>query len=184
MHDRSAWASVAFWAALGTAVFVAGWRMDRLSHQGIAPWSAPGLLPAVVGALMVAFALVLALQTWREGAAPPRGSAADEAGEVDMAGKAADAAGAGAAEPGDSWRGSILATVLCVHFAGVSLGHGWPFQVEAALFILGFTAVFRWPEWRAEGRLARGLAQTTAVAVVAAVAIAWLFESVFLVRLP
>lgn len=181
MHDRSAWASVAFWAGLGTAVFVAGWRMDRLSHQGIAPWSAPGLLPAVVGALMVAFALVLALQTWREGAAPPRDGAADEA---DRARHPADAAGTEAAEPGDSWRGSLLATVLCVLFAGVSLGHGWPFQVEAALFILGFTAVFRWHEWRAEGRLARGLAQTAAVAVVAAVAIAWLFESVFLVRLP
>lgn len=181
MHDRSAWASVAFWAGLGTAVFVAGWRMDRLSHQGIAPWSAPGLLPAVVGALMVAFALVLALQTWREGAAPPRDGAADEA---DRARHAEDAAGTEAAEPGDSWRGSLLATVLCVLFAGVSLGHGWPFQVEAALFILGFTAVFRWHEWRAEGRLARGLAQTAAVAVVAAVAIAWLFESVFLVRLP
>jgi hypothetical protein len=162
MSPRGEWIGVAFWAALGSTIFVAGWRMDRLSHQGIAPWSAPGLLPAVVGALMVAFALILALQTWRGTEAP------DEA----------------AAEEPNAWSGSALATALCVLFAGASLGRGWPFQVEAALFILGFTTLFRWREWRNEGRVARGLAQTAVIAVVASVAIAWLFESVFLVRLP
>lgn len=169
MSPRGEWMGVAFWAGLGTTVFVAGWRMDRLSHQGIAPWSAPGLLPAVVGALMVAFAVVLAFQLLQGG------EAADNA-----------QAGATPAEPAEptAWGGSALATVLCVLFAGVSLGHGWPFQVEAALFILGFTAIFRWREWRAEGRVARGLAQTAVIATLAAVAISWLFESVFLVRLP
>ncbi len=173
MSPRGEWLGVAFWAGLGTTISVAGWRMDRLSHQGIAPWSAPGLLPAVVGMLMVAFALVLAVQAWHGGqeqAQPPA-----EAGNAGSADQAAGPA---------SWGGSALATVLCVLFAGVSLGRGWPFQVEAAGFILVFTALFRWHEWRAEGRLARGLAQTTVIAVAAAVAISWLFESVFLVRLP
>ncbi|MBK9134241.1 MAG: tripartite tricarboxylate transporter TctB family protein [Betaproteobacteria bacterium] len=168
MQDRGAWAQVAFWAGLGATVFVAGWRMDRLGHQGISPWSAPGLLPAVVGALMVIFALVLAAQTWREGAAP-----ADDG---------ADAAGTDTAQP--SWRGSALAAALCLLFAGVSLGRGWPFRVEAAVFIVVFTALFRWREWRAAGRVVRGLVQTMLIAVAASVAIAWLFESVFLVRLP
>lgn len=173
MQPRGEWLGVAFWAALGTTVFVAGWRMDRLAHQGIAPWSAPGLLPAVVGALMVAFALVLALQTWREREEGPDRPAAPAAPSEPARG---DEAG--------SWRGSLLAAVLCVLFAGVALGHGWPFRVEAALFILGFTALFSWRHWRAEGRVARGLAQTAAVAAGAALAISWLFESVFLVRLP
>lgn len=175
MSPRGEWVGVAFWAALGTSIFVAGWRMDRLSHQGIAPWSAPGLLPAVVGALMVAFALVLALRVWRAGEAPEDSQAAATPAEE------ADAADA-AERP--AWSGSALATVLCVLFAGASLGRGWPFQVEAALFILGFTAIFRWREWRAAGGVLRGLAQTAVIAVVAAVAISWLFESVFLVRLP
>lgn len=169
MSPRGEWVGVAFWAALGTTIFVAGWRMDRLSHQGIAPWSAPGLLPAVVGALMVSFALVLALQAWRDGGG---------------AGEPAEAEAASAPAEPSFWRGSALATALCVLFAGASLGRGWPFQVEAAAFVLVFTTVFRWREWRAEGRVARGLAQTAVVAVVAALAISWLFESVFLVRLP
>jgi hypothetical protein len=44
--------------------------------------------------------------------------------------------------------------------------------------------VFSWPTWRAEQRVVRGLLQTLIVAVLAALAISWLFESVFLVRLP
>jgi len=172
MSPRGEWLGVAFWAGLGTSLFVAGWRMDRLSHQGIAPWSAPGLLPAVVGALMVAFALVLAVQAWRD--AQRAQGHAHGPGVVE------------ASPPAEStsWRGSALATVLCVLFAGASLGRGWPFQVEAAGFILVFTTLFRWREWRAEGRVARGLAQTAVIAVVASMAISWLFESVFLVRLP
>jgi len=181
MAPRGEWLGVAFWAGLGTTLFVASWRMDRLAHQGIAPWSAPGLLPGVVGALMVVFALVLAVQAWH--------------GETDSDGEAAQRSAdpadpAQAADPLGGWRGSLLATVLCLAFAGFSLGHGLPFVVEAACFILVFTALFRWAAWRAQGRaegrgaIVRGLAQAAAVAVLAAAAIAWLFESVFLVRLP
>lgn len=177
MQPRGEWLGVAFWAALGTTVFVASWRMDRLAHQGIAPSSAPGLLPAVVGALMVVFALVLAAQTWREGAERSAESSADSSAEPEQTpGSDGEADG--------FWRGSVVAALLCVLFAGLSLGHGWPFRVEAGLFILGFTALFSWRRWRAEGRVARGLVQTTAVAAGAALVISWLFESVFLVRLP
>ena len=158
--------SAAFWVALGSAILIASWRMDRLTHQGITVWSAPGLLPGAVGLLMVLFAFVLALQAWR---GSPAGSAA-----------------AAAERPASSngLRQSALAALLCLIFAGASLGHGLPFQVEAAIFIVLFTAAFRWAEWQASGRTARGLAEAAAVAMVTATAIGWLFESVFLVRLP
>ena len=74
--------------------------------------------------------------------------------------------------------------MLCVLFAGVSLGRGVPFAVEGAVFVFVFTTLFSIEAWRAEGRVARGLLQTLAIAVVAAGSIAWLFERVFLVRLP
>jgi hypothetical protein len=77
-----------------------------------------------------------------------------------------------------------LALLLCVLFAGITLGHGLPFVVEGAVFVFVFTTLFSWAEWRAAGRVARGLAQTLAVAVLASAFISWLFESVFLVRLP
>lgn len=148
--------------------------MDRLDHQGTLPWSAPGLLPGVVGALMIVFAAVLGVQLQRP--APPYEAASEAAG---------DAPG-GPGERGE-WSGlraAALAALLCVAFAGIALGHGWPFEFEAAVFVLAFTATFSWQRWRREGRAARSLAIAAAVALVAAVAISALFERVFLVRLP
>ncbi len=135
--------------------------MDRLHDRGINPWSAPGLTPGVVGALMIVLALVLALQSRRAAVepadTPPR--------------------------PGSVWR-TLLAIVLCVGFAGLALGHGLPFVVEGAVFIFVFTTLFSLPQWRASGHLLRGLMQTLVIAMGASLFISWLFESVFLVRLP
>jgi hypothetical protein len=156
--------SAAGWALGGAAILVASWRMDRLESRGINPLSIPGLTPGVVGALMIALAIVLAVQARRPS------SAATEA--------AVDDAVEGSA------RRTLIAIALCVLFAGVTLGSGLPFVAEGAVFIMLFSTVFGWPAWRAEHRVARGLANAAAVAVLASAAISWLFESVFLVRLP
>jgi putative tricarboxylic transport membrane protein len=162
LSRRTELLAAALWGGAGTAILIASWRMDRLTDRGINPWSAPGLTPGVVGALMALLALVLAVRA--------------------LQGRS-DAQRAGAAEAA-SWPSALLALVLCLVFAGLGLGRGLPFAAEAALFIFVFTAAFSWKAWRARKRLLRGTAQAAAVAVVAAVGIAWLFESVFLVRLP
>jgi len=149
-------------AAAGAAILVASLRMDRLTDRGIQAWSAPGLTPGVVGTLIIVLSLVLGWQAVR---APARAKD-DEA-----------------AVPG-AMRRAGLALLLCVVFAGITLGHGTPFVIEGAVFIFVFTTLFSWTEWRAAGRAARGLAQTLAVAIAASAFISWLFESVFLVRLP
>jgi len=160
------------WAATGAAIVIASWRMDRLDKLGINPWSAPGLTPGIIGALIVVFAFVLlwrSLRVTEEPQAEPR---------VDTAGEGAPV------HPAGSSRRTLAAALLCVLFAGASLGHGWPFAVEGALFILVFTAAFSWVAWRSQRRIGRGLAQTLVVAVLASTFVSWLFESVFLVRLP
>ncbi len=168
MSRRAEVLSAALWAAAGGAIVIASWRMERLDKLGINPWSAPGLTPGIIGALIVLFALALLWRSLRAAAEPQVDSAVDE-GPMPTAGSA---------------RRTIAAVLMCVLFAGISLGHGWPFAVEGALFILVFTAAFSWTAWRAERRIARGLAQTLAVAVLASAFISWLFESVFLVNLP
>jgi putative tricarboxylic transport membrane protein len=152
--------SAGVFAAAGAAILIASVRMDRLTDRGIEAWSVPGLTPGVVGALMIVLSLVLGLQALRMPATD---------GEP--------------AVPGGMRRAG-LALLLCVLFAGITLGHGLPFVVEGAAFIFVFTSLFSWAEWRAAGRVVRGLAQTLAVAVLASAFISWLFESVFLVRLP
>jgi Tripartite tricarboxylate transporter TctB family len=167
MSRRDDALSAGAFAALGGAIVLASWRMERLENLGINPWSVPGLTPGVVGALMVVFAAVLAWQSRRG----------------QGAGKAAHTAPSPAPSAGSAGR-SLIALGLCGLFAGASLGRGLPFGAEAAVFIFVFTAIFSWRDWRAGGRTARGLLRTLIIAVVAAAGIAWLFESVFLVRLP
>lgn len=156
------------WALAGALIAIAAWRMDRLTHQGINPWSAPGLLPGVVGGLMVILAACLALRRPAAAAAVDRGSD----GEPDAGTPASSA-----------WR-TVTAAALCIAFAGFGTGRGLPFAAVAATFIFVFTTVFSWSQWQAGTRQARGLALTLVIAVIAAQAIAWLFEQVFLVRLP
>ena len=164
MSRRGELLSAAFWALLGGAVTVASGRMDRLGDRAINPWSAPGLTPGVVGALILALAALLAWGALRRAESPH---------------VPADAAAA----PAHTARRTLLAAGLCLLFA-LSLGRGLPFAAVAAAFTFLFISLFSWATWRAERRVARGLAQALVVAVLAALAISWLFESVFLVRLP
>ena len=174
----------------GLIVLVASWRIDRLESLHINPWSIPGLLPGIVGVLIMLLAIALAWQA-RCGTAPAA-SAASAALPAAAAGATAaatvPASAPAASEPEGSrmeeWGRILAAAALCVLFAGVSLGRGLPFMAEAAAFIFLFIAAFSWPQWRAENRQLRGLATTFVTAVVAAACISWLFESVFLVRLP
>ena len=127
--------------------------MDRLASLNINPWSAPGLMPGVLGALMLVFGAALA---FRKGSIEP---------------------GAG------SWHRTLLALVLCGVFAGGLLGHGLPFWLTAAAFL--FVAIFAFRVLEApEAPRARMALSSAATAIVAALVISFLFEDVFLVRLP
>lgn len=177
MSRRAEVLSAVVWAVAGGAIVLASWRMDRLDALAINPWSAPGLTPGVIGVMIVGFALALAWQAFHDGDGADADPAADAAG-------ADPSAVAGAAASAGSARRSFAAVLMCVLFAGLSLGHGLPFVIEGSLFVFAFTAAFSWPAWRAQQRIARGLARTAVVAVIACGFISWLFESVFLVRLP
>ena len=187
MARRGDMVTAAVWLGLGAAIVVASWRMDRLRHLDVNPWSVPGLTPGLIGALMMVFALVLGWRALRA-TRPARDAGADVIGSVDAAVDGGAAAYAGSASdtaprPGEARR-TLVAGALCLLFAGATLGRGVPFVIEGAVFVFAFTTVFSWRTWRDEGRIGRGLAQTLAVSVAAAMLIAWLFEGVFLVRLP
>lgn len=157
------------WLAFGLAVAIGAWRMDRLAHLNIEPWSAPGLVPGVLGVLIAAFGAVLA---WREAARRREGS-----------GTAADADAAG--EPVlVALRRVAPVLALALAFAVGLLGRGLPFAATASLLVFAWIALLRWPEWRARGGVARGLGSAAAIAVASCTLIALLFQEVFLVRLP
>lgn len=150
-----------FWILLGGAIAAESWNMDRLEKLSINPWSAPGLMPGVLGALMVVFGLFLLFRSFTLKDLQER-------------------------KTGTSAVRILLALALCIGYAAGLLGRGLPFWLTSAAFLFVAIFAFRWLDREAEAR--HGVRQLTfssaLIAVGAALAIGLLFEQVFLVRLP
>lgn len=146
--------------ALGLALLVGGWTMDRLEIRQIHPASIPGLVPIILGILLALCAVLLFRSSY---------------------------ANAGDGEPElihlGSWTRLALTAVLCT---GYALGLvGWlSYFWATAIFTFAFSLVFSYPvdgDQRAKiiavaGALVLGLAVSFGSSV--------LFRELFLVRLP
>jgi hypothetical protein len=151
------------WMVLGAAVLAASWRMDRLESLHINPWSAPGLLPGLLGLLLLVFGLALCLRG-AQAASLPEQDATKEKPHLRI----------------------TLALALSVIFAAGLLGRGLPFWLTSAAYLFVTILAFRWLDREPEASFSwtRALLESGAIAVVSGVLLAVLFEEVFLVRLP
>ena len=152
------------WIAFGLVVCIASWRMDRLEKMGVSFFTAPGLVPGVLGVLMATGGIALAVRAWREGAfgvaqRPPVLLRRDALARIGVT------------------------LVLCLGFALVLVGRV-PFWTAAAAYLFLQISVLQYPERKAAGQVVRGLAVAAAIALGAGGTIAFLFQEVFLVRLP
>ena len=86
----------------------------------------------------------------------------------------------GVAEP---WR-VALAFLLCVGFGVGALGHGPPFWLGAGLFLFLAIILFEYPDHKAAGTLRYGIIRAALVGAIGAAAITFIFQEIFLVRLP
>ncbi len=154
------------WIALGLAVFVGSWRMDRLESQNINPYTVPGLLPGLLGIAMMLLGSLLGLRSWRRGALAARTH--------------------GFAFDGAAVRRVALIIGLCVTFGVVLVGHGLPFWLAAALFVSVAIVVLQRPQRIAAGETLslRRLAIAAIIGLGAGGIITLVFQQVFLVRLP
>lgn len=159
-RQRSDFLFGTFWLALGAAIAVESWRMPRLEEQHINPYTVPGLVPGLLGGLLAIFGLILAVRGWR-GIGPVLAAAAGAAG----------------------WRIG-LALLLCLGFGLGVLGHGPPFWLAAAIFLFLAVLLFEWPERRAAGTVARGVVRALLVAAIGGILVTFVFQELFLVRLP
>jgi hypothetical protein len=160
---RSDLISGAVWVVIGVAIGIGSWRMDRLENQGVPGFAAPGLVPGIMGVLIVLTAMVIVLRALKRGALTPEGRG----------------------EPGQLTLGrAALTLTLCLGFAGVLVGHGLPFWLAASIYLFLHIFLLQLPERRAAGQVGRGLLVAAAVGVGAGVTIAMMFQYAFLVRLP
>jgi hypothetical protein len=155
----------ALWLALGLLTLHQSWTMDRLEAQGADPWSAPGVVPGIIGAVITLLGLLLLVRSLRQ--PRPVVGASDERAEV-----------------ASGRRRLLTALGLCLLFVFGLLGRRLPFWLAAALFIAAFVLVFTWRERQAAGQRARGAAVAAAYGLVMGAAIHLLFQELFLVRLP
>ena len=146
--------------ALGLAMLVGGWRMDRLEIRQIHPASIPGLLPMILGALLALCAVLL----WRS---------------------ATSGTGAASARlmADGSWSRLGLTTGLCVVYAVGLIG--WlSYFWATAIFTFAFSLIFSFPVDGPTRARARSVGSAAILAFAVALGSALLFEKLFLVRLP
>ena len=156
------------WVAFGLAVAIGGWRMDRLESQGASLYTAPGLVPGVLGAVLLLCGLLLALRAARAGGYRLR--AIRWAPSRDRRAVALRV-------------GAFLA--LGLGYAAGLVGHGgMPFWLATFLFVTLFMLIFDWSRRRDSGQATRGVLLAIAVGAGTAFVVSYVFQEVFLVRLP
>jgi hypothetical protein len=143
-----------FWLALGALIVTESWRMDRLEHLNVNPYTVPGLVPGLLGAMMVVLALALGVRSLMR---------RDEILSPQEAG---------------TWGRFALAVALFLVYA-LGLVSRLPFWLATLIFVAAFVALFRWPQ-----RRARGLVLALVYGAGTAAAVTFLFQHVFLVQLP
>lgn len=154
------------WAVFGIAVLALSWRMDRLEAQHINPYTVPGLLPGLLGIVMILLGGLLALRSWRRGGRlvrAPRFALTSE-----------------------SARRLALVIGLIVAYTVVLLGRGLPFWLGAAIYVTASIVLLQAPQRAAEGRRlsAREVVVALAIGLASGWIITWVFQDAFLVRLP
>jgi hypothetical protein len=158
------WAIV--WIVIGAAIFYGGWSMDRLEKLNINPYTAPGLVPALLGIGIALLGVVLLMRASRT---PSAASAATHDSAVPTA--------------ASRWRLAI-ALALCLAYGAGLVGRGVPFWLATFAFVLVAIAAFQWPERVARKEIARGLAVAALCAAGTAIGVTMVFQELFLVRLP
>jgi hypothetical protein len=150
--------------ALGLAVVVESLRMPRFEALQINPYTVPGLVPGVLGLVILILGGALAARAAR--------------------------AGGWRLGSGSAWwradggvRRLVLSLALCLGYAALLVGR-LPFWLATWLFISAFIALFEWPLAGSRRERMLRLAFALAFGLVVAVIVAYVFERVFLVRLP
>jgi hypothetical protein len=148
--------------AFGIAIIIGSLMMDRLERLQATIYTAPGLVPGILGLMLAVMAALLILRSLRTGAL------SQSLPSIDLR---------------EHWR-LIVSLVLCLGFALGLVGHGLPFWLGSAIFVTLFVLIFQFEERRREGTVLRGAAFAVVYGLVAGLAIHHLFQDVFLVRLP
>ena len=165
---RADFLSALVWMVLGVAIAVASWNMDRLQSQGAKLYTAPGLYPGILGAVLFLLGGVLAWRAYRANGHRIGATSWSVAAPTRAA-----------------WLrvGSFLLFGLAYAAGAVGRG-GMPFWLATFIFVTGVILVFDWRERQARHQTGRGIAIALAMGAGTAFLVSYVFQEWFLVRLP
>jgi len=168
VSPRADFVSAFVWMAFGLTVAVASWRMERMESQGATLYTAPGLVPGILGVIITVLGVVLAVRAARAG-----GHRLGAATWVPSPG----------ARTAMLRAGTFLVMAL-VYAAGMVGRGGIPFWLATFVFVTSFILVFDWRVRAAGGAMARGIVVAVAVGAGTTLLVSYVFQELFLVRLP
>ena len=153
--------------ALGIATVVASLEMPRFEELNINPYTVPGLVPGALGVVILILGAALFVRAARAG------------GWRLMERTAARRSWW--SDPGT--RNLALAALLCLAYAAGLVGRA-PFWLATFLFVAAFVAAFEWPLARTQAERLRRAAFAVVFAAAVSAAVTFVFQEIFLVRLP
>lgn len=156
------WSSLV-WIALGIAIVWSSLGMDRLERLGANIYTAPGLVPGLLGAAIAFMGLLLLLRA-------VRGGALRRATALDLS-------------PARHWR-LIFSLGWSLIYALVVVKSALPFWLVTAIYVAVFVVVFQYKERRVKNQIPRGLAVAVVHGLISGALIQYVFEQLFFVRLP
>jgi riboflavin transporter FmnP len=146
--------------ALGLAVVWASLEMPRFEDRNINPYTVPGLVPGVLGVIILGLGATLLVRAALAGGWRLTGTT--------LAG-------------GPGVRRLLLSLVLCLGYAAGLIGP-MPFWLATFLFVAAFVLLLEWPQ--GAGRRIARLATALVYGAAISAAVTLVFQEVFLVRLP
>lgn len=151
------------WIVFGLAIVWGSWTMGRLEHLQASIYTAPGVVPGILGVAIAFMGTVLLGRALRAGAMqrPQRRPLVLR----------------------DHWR-LAFSLGLSLLYAGTVVVSALPFWLVTATYVGVFVFVFQFEERRANGQMPRGIAVAVVHGLFSGLFIQYVFEELFLVRLP
>ncbi|MBM3567819.1 MAG: tripartite tricarboxylate transporter TctB family protein [Alphaproteobacteria bacterium] len=154
-----------FFALLGLGIVAEAQRIPAMTSGGTGLYTWPGLVPSFHGAIVLLLSLALIWRSTRQGG--------HRLGTGETVFERA----------GTPFRTMLVTLVLCLAFALVAVGR-LPFWLASFAFLSASFIVLGWEEWRDAGTTRRSLVKVLAIAAAVAIGVHYVFQELFLVRLP
>lgn len=163
--DRADFVTSVLLIALGLGALIESWRMPRLEHLAINPYTVPGIVPGLLSAIILVLGTVLLVRSLRRGGwriefGAARGLLRDEAA-----------------------RRLGLSLVLTFGYA-VGLVGRVSYWLATVLFVFFFIGLFEWKGALVPAQRVKAVGIALGQALVVATVVSAVFQYVFLVRLP